>query len=569
MPLDVPARSYSLADGEGDGVDAAGLVAKLGERLDIETEPPTSLAATVFDTADRRVRDAGGELRLEPATGSSPGTSPGARTATNGARLVLRERPGSPPLAADVPRARRYLATDLPPGRLRDRLADVVEMRALLPLVRLAVETQPVRVRNRDEKTVVRLAVTATTAIELPAPATGSTPITLVGPDVVTGPVAGPVPLAPRVEVAGVLGYARPLARVETLLGDELGLSDVTSGPADQAVAALGGDPSGIRSKVRVDLRPDERTDAAAVAVLDDLAGMVDTNLQGTIDDLDTEFLHDLRVAIRRSRSVLREMKGAFRPEPLREQREALRWIQAITGPTRDLDVQLLDWDELVARLPDGGQGRQDRRATLAPVHDLVARHRAEAFRTLRRHLVGDEYDRVWKAYRAFLAEAGAGDTPADAAPDAPEPIARVAGRRIRRVYARMLQMGGAIDDTSPAEALHDLRKRGKELRYLLELFGGLWPAETVKPMVRTLKGLQDVLGRHQDREVQADSMRALAPELTGVPGGADALLSLGVLVERLEREQHEARAHFAESFAAFSAPAQQTVVDETCRAAR
>jgi CHAD domain-containing protein len=133
-------------------------------------------------------------------------------------------------------------------------------------------------------------------------------------------------------------------------------------------------------------------------------------------------------------------------------------------------------------------------------------------------------------------------------------------------VYDRMLQMGGAIDETSPAEALHDLRKRGKELRYLLELFGGLWPAETVKPMVRTLKGLQDVLGRHQDREVQADSMRALAPELTGVTGGTDALLSLGVLVERLEREQHEARDHFAESFAAFAAGEQRDIVDRTFR---
>ncbi len=32
--------------------------------------------------------------------------------------------------------------------------------------------------------------------------------------------------------------------------------------------------------------------------------------------------------------------------------------------------------------------------------------------------------------------------------------------------------MGGAIDESSPAEAYHELRKKGKELRYLLELFG-------------------------------------------------------------------------------------------------
>jgi CHAD domain-containing protein len=543
MPLDVPARSYSLAD----GVDAPALLATLEQRLNVESEPPISLVATVFDTADRRLRDAGAELRLEPGGG--------------GARLVLHERPGSPTLGADVARSRRYLATDLPPGPLRDRLAGLIEMRALLPLVRLAVETQPVRVRNRDEKTVVRLAIMSTTAVELPAPATGSAPIALLGPDIITGPVAGPVPLATRVEVAGVLGYTRPRERVETLLGDELGLGEVTAGPADEAVTALGGDPSGIRTKVRVGLRPDQRTDDAALAVLDDLAGMVDTNLPGTIDDLDTEFLHDLRVAIRRSRSVLREIKGAFPPEPLREQREALRWIQAITGPTRDLDVQLLDWDELVARVS------VERRAALAPVHELVERHRAAAFRKLRRLLVGDEYDRVWKAYRAFLAESGG--VPDEAAPDAAQPIARMAGRRIRRVYGRMLQMGGAIDGTSPAEALHDLRKRGKELRYLLELFGGLWPAETVKPMVRTLKGLQDVLGRHQDREVQADSLRALAPELTGLAGGADALLSLGVLVERLEREQHEARDEFAASFAAFAAGEQRAIVDDTFRMVR
>src|SRR5690606_24644839 len=127
-----------------------------------------------------------------------------------------------------------------------------------------------------------------------------------------------------------------------------------------------------------------------------------------------------------------------------------------------------------------------------------------------KRQLTGGEYARVWAGYRAFLAEvadraAGGGRPDADdEAPDAARPIARVAGRRIRRVYARMVEMGTTIDDTSPAEALHNLRKRGKELRYLLELFGGLWSAATVKPMVKRLKGLQDVLGTHQDREVQA-----------------------------------------------------------------
>ena len=57
-----------------------------------------------------------------------------------------------------------------------------------------------------------------------------------------------------------------------------------------------------------------------------------------------------------------------------------------------------------------------------------------------------------------------------------------------------MVRDGRAIDDESPPESLHDLRKRGKELRYLLELFGSLFPPSVVKPMVSALKGLQDVL---------------------------------------------------------------------------
>ncbi len=59
-----------------------------------------------------------------------------------------------------------------------------------------------------------------------------------------------------------------------------------------------------------------------------------------------------------------------------------------------------------------------------------------------------------------------------DDRPAATMPIGELAGERIRKVYRRMVQMGRAIDDSSPPEAYHELRKKGKELRYLLELFG-------------------------------------------------------------------------------------------------
>ena len=152
----------------------------------------------------------------------------------------------------------------------------------------------------------------------------------------------------------------------------------------------------------------------------------------------------------------------------------------------------------------------------------------------------------------------------ADAGPDAAVAIDTVAADRIRRVYRRMVRDGEAIDDDSPAEALHDLRKRGKELRYLLELFGSLFEPKVVKPMVKTLKDLQDVLGRFQDGAVESDMLRDLRDELAAEPGGPAALIALGPALDALVAGQQDAREQFADRFAPFAASKQQALVRDT-----
>jgi CHAD domain-containing protein len=158
-----------------------------------------------------------------------------------------------------------------------------------------------------------------------------------------------------------------------------------------------------------------------------------------------------------------------------------------------------------------------------------------------------------------FLAELGASSDPHELAA---QPIGPLAGQRTRAIYCHMRRMGEAIDDASPAADYHELRKKGKELRYLLELFGApLYPAEVVKPMIKTLKALQDVLGRHQDREVQVAMIYSLAPSLAEHPR---ALMAMGVLVERLREDELAARSAFAERFFAFASKSQRALVRET-----
>jgi CHAD domain-containing protein len=178
------------------------------------------------------------------------------------------------------------------------------------------------------------------------------------------------------------------------------------------------------------------------------------------------------------------------------------------------------------------------------------------------RALRSDRFQALQLEWPAFLESLDG--LPLDDRPGAARPIGELANERIASVYRRMVKRGGAIRDDSPAESLHDLRKTGKELRYLLEFFASLYPEDVVRPMVRTLKGLQDTLGRFYDREVQADALRSLGRDVAALPDGPATLMAMGLLVARLEADQAAARSEFAERFAAFASKEQRALVRAT-----
>jgi CHAD domain-containing protein len=501
-------------------LDAAELTALLCDRLEVTTGRPRTRDRELLDTFDGRLRATG--LAAERSVGRGDSSA-----------ISLRE-PGAPVREAQVSAAERYLAEELPAGPLRDRLAPALGVRALLPLVRVRSRTRSLAVLNRDAKTVVRLE--------------------LEDAEVVDGGRGG-TRLAPRLRAQPVLGYDKAFERTARVLTADLGLAPAETPLLDQALTAAGA--RGPSSRAALELARGTRADEAAGLVLMRLAEIADQNVPGTLADLDTEFLHDLRVSVRRARSVLRELRGVFPSAERAHLRAELRWAQAVTGPVRDLDVQLLEWGELTASLSP------ERCADVGPLHDLLSQRRTAAFRALERGLRSRRFADAMNDWRGLAGLAPAPD-PAPERPLAELAIEAVAGDRIRSVHRRMVRDGRAINDDSPPEALHDLRKRGKELRYLLELFGSLFPHAVVKPMVSALKGLQDVLGRFQDRAVQAGLLRGLGDELAAKEGGPEALMALGLVVEALFADQDAARARFAERFERFAAPEQRALVRDT-----
>jgi len=427
-------------------------------------------------------------------------------------------------------------ATELEPGPLHESLLELTDIRALLSLVQLHSRERRMSVLDSEQKTVVRLALEEAS---------------------LAGPGGTASMLRPRLRITPVRGYDKELRTVQVTLEQELGFKPADEPIVDEAVRVAGGVPGGFPAKVEVPLRSVQRADVAAAAVLRALLDVIEANLEGTIEDLDSEFLHDLRVSVRRSRAVQRELKGVFPPDELAHFRAEFRWLQQETGDARDLDVHVLEFAAMRGLVPETMRGDLD------PLLDVLRARRVLARRRLVSALRSQRAGRVLADWRAFLD--GLERRPDADRPDAARPIGAVSGERIRKVYRQMVRMGSAIDASTPAEDYHELRKKGKELRYLLELFGApLYPEEVVKPMIRTLKGLQDVLGRHQDREVQVELLRSLGPEVGQTDSPEAALMAIGALVARLGEDALAARADFAARFAEFAASEQRRLVNET-----
>src|SRR5271165_2825697 len=89
-------------------------------------------------------------------------------------------------------------------------------------------------------------------------------------------------------------------------------------------------------------LSPELPAGRALASILTVLLDTIEANVPGTVRDIDTEFLHDLRVAVRWTRSALKVCGPALPGELARRFKPEFRWLGDLTTPTRDLDVYLL-----------------------------------------------------------------------------------------------------------------------------------------------------------------------------------------------------------------------------------
>lgn len=472
-------------------VDPDQVCTVLSARYSVVAEATEVAQWTYLDTVDWRLHRAGMTLR---DTGHGP-------TGT----LILSTRSGAQITSPSRVRTWPRRADTLPASAVLDHLGEAVGIRALLPMAQVHVRSIPLRLTDDLDKTRVRIRVEQQR---------------LVG--------SGDQPLPLQVLIAPLRGYDRDGDRCAELLANAMAQFD-SNDPAATIAMTAAGHPPGQPSVPTLSLNPDDPSAVSMAAVLVRLMDVIDAVRPGVLDDLDPEYLHDLRTAVRATRSILGlggdQLLGATVAERFAAE---FAWLGQLTTPLRDIDVYL---EELAGRGGLHVSGLDD----LEPLVRHLTRRRAHAVRAVRAGLRSDRGTRLSAEWRRTLDGLTSASTPGLTTRE-------VAAQHARSDYSRIVKAAAPVNEWTPADDLHRLRRRCKRMRYLLDSYDSVYALGPHRVVLSALKRLQDDLGDIQDSDVQRSQLADIAATLSerGVP--VATVLAMGALRDRNATRDRAAR---------------------------
>ena len=322
-----------------------------------------------------------------------------------------------------------------------------------------------------------------------------------------------------------VLALARGLARDVPMV---LSLASKSERGYERAASTWGHPTKALQLRLREDMTLAEAFEAVTQACLRLL--LANVALIGGGED--AEAVHKSRIALRRLRAALELFEPLLRRRWRRTLLVNVKWMSRKLGAARDADVFL----EQVAADVEGEDGR-----------DLIGLMR-DAQGAARQALGAALASPRWRLLLLDLVDAslcGVRRGPRDR-PLRPFLDARLAARR-RSLAKRSRDM-----KTLSPEAMHDVRKRAKMLRYTCDfasdgagLVSGL---KSFRRLTDDLQVLQEALGTIHDREALHERLRE---DVIGRDGGAGPSGAVRAAAERIVTRKTRSRRALREARAA------------------
>jgi CHAD domain-containing protein len=441
---------------------------------------------TLLDTVDGRVCRAGARLTYSAVGGQSIFSwKAGGKDSELAVRL-----PQPPSFAWDFPESALYRA-----------LAPVVGPRRLLPQAEAEECGSILDVLDDRGKTVARVCIEFGQA-RLPTPRASWQPL----PTIVT--------------LSGLRGYGAHYERLVPVVESRPGIRACPEGSQSVIRGQIGAPEPHDVSALRLDIASGVRADTGTRQIHLALLEIMLSNQSGLQANLDSEFLHDFRVAVRRTRSLLGQIKQVFGEDVVSHFSNEFSWLGKLTGPPRDLDVLMLTLRERGRQIPFEG---------VEAVIAFLEQKRREEHVRLVEALTGDRFKRLTSEWKAFLQQS----SQLASAPNARRPLADVVFERAWRLSRKIGRLAESLDEATAAEAVHDLRVRAKKLRYLVDVTPGSSEDADLKRVLVALKALQRVLGDFNDAHVQEQRLIECRAAMAATAAATSSLSAIERLAEQ------------------------------------
>ena len=326
-------------------------------------------------------------------------------------------------------------------------------------------------------------------------------------------------------------------------VADRLGLTSNQKSKFKHGLSVSGLIPPKMRKPSKYTFKPNERTVDAAFHVLRRNFDAFCWNEPGTRLGFDPEYLHDMRVAIRRLRAALEVFSDALPKKRVRWLEKELKWIARTLGQVRDLDVHIQNLDAERSQLKEADSKH------LEAFRRWLMRKREQARESLLQMFNSERYGIFTQRFERYL---NRGPSTVSKKSLASKPIKRIAPAWLDKRLKKVKNRGDAIHEDSLAEHLHKLRIHCKKLRYLGEILHPLYN-KPIKKFTKRVTNLQDVLGEYQDAGVAQKTLdRFLATKDERIHHSIPAAVHQ-ILSKHYDRTAMDSKKRFFETWKEFS----------------